>query len=77
MNFKGLALAGSLAAILHVLWMIGALRWKAGVPAGQMGLPFAKFTLATVLSGGTGWLARGLLIPSLRSAGLHTKATDL
>ncbi|GIV21451.1 MAG: putative lipid II flippase MurJ [Armatimonadota bacterium] len=74
---KGLALAGSIAAILHVLWMLYALRRKVQIPVGQLWLPFARLVLASLLSGAVGYAARTLLVTTLHEAGLHPKLVSL
>lgn len=74
---KGLALAGSIAAILHVLWMLSALRRKVGIPVGQLGLPFARLVLASALSGAVGWSVRSLLVQFLQGFSLHPKLVSL
>jgi len=74
---KGLALAGSIAAILHVLWMLYALRRKVQIPVEQLWLPFARLVLASTLSGVVGYTVRTLLVASLHGWGLHPKLVSL
>lgn len=74
---KGLALAGSIAAILHVVWMLHALRRKVQIPVGQLGLPFARLVVASLLSGALGYVVRMQLVSSLNHAGVHPKLVSL
>lgn len=74
---KGLALAGSIAAILHVLWMLYALRRKVQIPVGQLGLPFARLILASGVSGAAGYALRISLAALLHGAGIHPKLVSL
>ena len=74
---KGLALAGSIAAILHVLWMLYALRRKVQIPVGELWLPFVRLVLASALSGVVGYALRTALVTSLDGAGLHPKLVSL
>jgi len=77
LGFKGLALAGSLAAILHVLWMTWTLRAKVGMPLRGLTGSFLKFLLAGLLSAGVGWLVRGWLLAACARADVPGKATAL
>ncbi|MGC8782849.1 MAG: murein biosynthesis integral membrane protein MurJ [Armatimonadota bacterium] len=74
---KGLALAGSIAAILHVLWMLHALHRKVRIPVGQLWLPFTRLVLASVVGGVVGYGVRVLLVAWLHGWGLHPKLVSL
>ncbi|MGQ9488661.1 MAG: murein biosynthesis integral membrane protein MurJ [Armatimonadota bacterium] len=74
---KGLALAGSIAAILHVLWMLVALRRKIQIAVGQLWTPFARIVLASALGGVVGWWFRALLVQFLRDFAVHPKLVSL
>ncbi len=74
---KGLALAGSIAAVLHVAWMLGALRRKVQIPVGQLWLPFGRLVLASAVSGAFGYAVRSLLVYPLLQHNLHPKLVSL
>ncbi|MCX7012081.1 MAG: murein biosynthesis integral membrane protein MurJ, partial [Candidatus Sumerlaeota bacterium] len=64
----GLALAGSLAAVVHMLWMLWMLKRKTGIAADGLGASFARMLAASAFAAGVGWLARvwidGSLLPA-------------
>jgi len=74
---KGLALAGSIAAISHVLWMLYALRKKVQIPIVQLWVPFLKMMLASALLAVVAWPIRSLLVAWLAGRGLHPKLVSL
>jgi len=74
---KGLALAGSIAAILHVVWMLYALRKKVQVPVHQLWVPFAKVVLATLAAGALGYFIRHGLSATLTLLQWHPKLVSL
>lgn len=78
LGHKGLALAGSVAAILHVLWMLYALRRKLSIPVGSLWSPFGKVVVASAVSGVVAYLLRNtLLLPLLQSWGWHPKLVSV
>jgi putative peptidoglycan lipid II flippase len=74
---KGLALAGSIAAILHVVWMLYALRKKVQIPVHQLWMPFAKVVLATLTAGATGYFIKQELSATLILLQWHPKLVSL
>lgn len=81
-DYVGLAVAGSLAAILHAVWMVAALRRKVGVPVAGLNLSFLKFIAAGIVSAAVGWLARDGIFnaahsPAVQAFGIHPKFVSL
>jgi putative peptidoglycan lipid II flippase len=74
---KGLALAGSIAAILHMVWMLIALRKKMQIPVHQLWLPFVRLMVATAALAAVAYLTRGLLVSQLQQWDLHPKLVSL
>lgn len=74
---KGLALAGSIAAILHVLWMLYALRRKIGVPVATLWLPLMRMGVLALASAAVGYAVRWGLVTALGDAPVHPKLVSL
>ncbi|MDW8290862.1 MAG: murein biosynthesis integral membrane protein MurJ [Armatimonadota bacterium] len=74
---KGLALAGSIAAILHVMWMLYALRRKVQIPVESLWLPLVRIVLTSLVSAATGYTVRWWLVTALQSGQLHPKLVSL
>lgn len=72
-GYPGLAVAGSLAAMLHVGWMILTLRRKAGVALRPFAGALLKFALAGAAAGAAAYLARWGFLKWAAGAGLPEK----
>lgn len=55
---KGLALASSLAAMLHVAWMLSTLKRQVGVPVQRLKQMLLRTTLIAATAAAVGWLTR-------------------
>jgi len=58
MNARGLALAGSIAAIAHLAFMLLVLRWRTGLVVEQIWPSFLKITAAALVAGGVAFFVR-------------------
>ncbi|MCX7043881.1 MAG: murein biosynthesis integral membrane protein MurJ [Candidatus Sumerlaeota bacterium] len=71
MAHRGLALAGSLASIVHTIWMLGVLKKKTGIAVSGLAAAFARTLLAALVAAGIGWL-----IYTGANAWLHSSTLD-
>jgi putative peptidoglycan lipid II flippase len=62
---QGLALAGSIAAVLHVVWMLLVLRRRTGLYVEGLGLSLVKILTASGLAATAGWGVRFLITTHL------------
>lgn len=74
---KGLALAGSIAAILHIVWMLVALRRKAHIPIGQIWLQFGKLLAGAIVCALLGYVVRNFAVTPMLGQHLHPKLLSL
>ena len=65
LQHRGLALAGSLAAMIHVVWMLWVLRRRTGLYVEGLPRSLAKILTASLLAAAAGWGVRFLIATHL------------
>lgn len=76
-GYRGLAAAGSVAATIHLFWMVATLRRRVGLPLGSLVLGLAKMTAASLAAMLAGWGIKLALAVPVHALPLHAKLQAL